>query len=138
MAESGATLGAAERRRLKDGVWMRWAWAVGANAPLIGLPLLLLHAISRRSLTPMLLASVLALPPLLIQAGLLLVGGLEVIQRLEDPDRLVPELQVAFLAHLPLHGWLSILSSVLGSIGHKVGQDRDLMATRRRCRGAGL
>lgn len=129
---TGSALGLAERRRLQDGPWRRWAWAVGANAPLIGLPVLLLHAISRRSLTPMLLASVLSLPPVVAQSALILLAGLTVIQRLEDPAELGPALLAAGLAHLPVYGWLSLASLLLGTVGHKLGQDRDLDASRRR------
>lgn len=131
-AASGSARELAERRRLRDGPWRRWAWAVAANAPLIGVPVLLLHAISRRSLTPMLLASVLSLPPLVVQSALLLLGGLAVIQRLEDPAQLGPALLAAVQAHLPVYGWLSLASMLLGILGHKLGQDRDLVASRRR------
>lgn len=129
---SGSAPGPAERRRLQDGPWQRWAWALAANAPLIGLPVLLLHAISRRSLTPMLLASVLSLPPVVAQSVLILVAGLRVIQRLEDPGRVGPALLAAGLAHLPAYGWLSLASMLLGTVGHKLGQDRDLAVSRRR------
>ncbi|MEY3735380.1 MAG: hypothetical protein RLZZ624_438 [Cyanobacteriota bacterium] len=131
-AASGSGRELAERRRLRDGPWRRWAWAVGANAPMIGVPVLLLHAISRRSLTPMLLASLLSLPALVAQSALLLVGGLAVIQRLEDPAQLGPALLAAVQAHLPAYGWLSLASMLLGILGHKLGQDRDLAASRRR------
>jgi peptidoglycan/LPS O-acetylase OafA/YrhL len=40
------------RRRLRDSPPQRWAWAAGSAVPLLGLPLLLKHALSRRTLTP--------------------------------------------------------------------------------------
>ncbi len=40
------------RRRLHDSQRQRWAWAVGSALPLLGLPVLLIHAYSRRTLTP--------------------------------------------------------------------------------------
>ena len=54
----------AQRRCLQGGSLTRWLWAVGANAPLVGLPLLL-HAISCRTVPPMVWSSPLALPPFL-------------------------------------------------------------------------
>lgn len=131
-AASGSARELVQGRCLRDGPWRRWAWAVAANVPLVGLPVLLLHAISRRSLTPMLLASVLSLPPLVVQSALQLLGGLAVIQRLEDPAQLGPALLAAVQAHLPVYGWLSLASMLLGILGHKLGQDRDLVASRRR------
>jgi len=40
------------RRRLHDSSRQRWGWAVGSALPLLGLPVLLKHALSRRTLTP--------------------------------------------------------------------------------------
>jgi hypothetical protein len=39
-------------RRLHDSPRQRWAWAVGSAVPLLGLPVLLKHGLSRRTLTP--------------------------------------------------------------------------------------
>lgn len=44
----------AMRRRLQDRPRQRWFWAVGSALPLLGLPLLLVHAWTRRSLLPFL------------------------------------------------------------------------------------
>lgn len=134
--DSGTALTAADRRRLQDGPAIRWAWAVGSNAPLIGLPVLLVHAISRRSATPMILASVFSLPPVLGQTALFVVGFLDVIKGLDDPEQLGPALLTSALGHLPEYGWLSLATIVLGVLGHKLGQDRDLAETRLRRRQA--
>jgi hypothetical protein len=39
-------------RRLHDSPRQRWAWALGSAVPLLGLPVLLKHGLSRRTLTP--------------------------------------------------------------------------------------
>jgi hypothetical protein len=43
---------AAFLRRLEDSPRQRWAWAVGSAVPLLGLPVLVKHGLSRRTLTP--------------------------------------------------------------------------------------
>jgi hypothetical protein len=43
---------AAFLRRLQDSPRQRWAWAVGSAVPLLGLPVLVKHGLSRRTLTP--------------------------------------------------------------------------------------
>jgi hypothetical protein len=43
---------AAFLRRLHDSPRQRWAWAVGSAVPLLGLPVLMKHGLSRRTLTP--------------------------------------------------------------------------------------
>ncbi len=40
------------RRRLADGPGERWLWAVGSGLPWVGLAVLLLHGLTRRTLTP--------------------------------------------------------------------------------------
>jgi hypothetical protein len=42
------------RRRLADGTRERWFWAVGSSLPWAGLAVLLLHALTRRTITPFL------------------------------------------------------------------------------------
>ena len=122
----------AERRRLQDGTLTRWLWAVGANAPLVGLPVLVLHAISRRTIAPTVWSSLLALPPFLGQVVVLLAAALDVLQRLTDPLQLSQELGMAARAQLPAFAWLTLASVALGTLGHKIGQDRDRDQTRRR------
>jgi peptidoglycan/LPS O-acetylase OafA/YrhL len=39
-------------RRLRDTPGKRWAWAVGSAVPLVGVPVLVKHGLSRRTLTP--------------------------------------------------------------------------------------
>lgn len=39
-------------RRLQDSPRTRWGWALGSAVPVLGLPLLLKHGLSRRTLTP--------------------------------------------------------------------------------------
>ncbi len=39
-------------RRLRDTPAKRWAWAVGSAVPLVGVPVLVKHGLSRRTLTP--------------------------------------------------------------------------------------
>lgn len=122
----------ADQRRLQDGAWQRWLWAVGANAPLIALPVQLLHAITRHTITPMVWSSLLALPPLVAQMVLILETGLDLLPSMEDPLLLRQQLLAAASAHLASFGWLSLASLGLGILGHKLGQDRVLVATRRR------
>ncbi|MFN7678514.1 MAG: hypothetical protein ACK5QW_07980 [Cyanobacteriota bacterium] len=43
---------AAFLRRLRDSPRQRWAWAVGSAVPLLGVPVLVKHGLSRRTLTP--------------------------------------------------------------------------------------
>ncbi|MFN9644819.1 MAG: hypothetical protein ACK6BG_06810 [Cyanobacteriota bacterium] len=43
---------AAFLRRLRDSPRQRWAWAAGSAVPLLGLPVLVKHGLSRRTLTP--------------------------------------------------------------------------------------
>ena len=40
------------QRRLGDSSSRRWAWALGSALPILGLPVLLKHALSRRTVTP--------------------------------------------------------------------------------------
>ncbi|MEB3260024.1 MAG: hypothetical protein VKP63_05280 [Cyanobacteriota bacterium] len=40
------------QRRLRDNSRQRWAWAAGSAVPLLGLPVLVKHALSRRTVTP--------------------------------------------------------------------------------------
>ncbi|WP_216904753.1 hypothetical protein [Synechococcus sp. CCY 9618] len=42
------------RRRLADGSGERWLWAVGSGLPWVGLAVLLLHGLTRRTFTPFL------------------------------------------------------------------------------------
>jgi hypothetical protein len=126
------TIRPADRRRLQDGPGRRWLWAVGANAPLVGLPVQLLHAISRHTIRPMVWSSLLALPPLVAQMVMLLGTGLELAPFVGDPLLLRQQLLAAGEAHLASFGWLSLASFALGILGHKLGQDRDLVETRRR------
>ncbi|MBD2549331.1 hypothetical protein H6G65_07005 [Microcystis elabens FACHB-917] len=42
------------RRRLTDGSGERWLWALGSSLPWVGLAVLLLHALTRRTITPFL------------------------------------------------------------------------------------
>ncbi|WP_216910013.1 hypothetical protein [Synechococcus sp. CCY 0621] len=42
------------RRRLTDGSGERWLWALGSSLPWVGLAVLLLHALTRRTVTPFL------------------------------------------------------------------------------------
>jgi hypothetical protein len=42
------------RRRLGDGAGERWLWALGSSLPWVGLAVLLLHALTRRTITPFL------------------------------------------------------------------------------------
>jgi hypothetical protein len=126
------TIAPSDRRRLQDGAWQRWLWAVGANAPLVGLPVQLLHAISRHTIGPMVWSSLLALPPLVAQMVMLLGTGLELVPFVGDPLLLRQQLLVAGEAHLASFGWLSLASFGLGILGHKFGQDRVLAETRRR------
>ena len=40
------------RLRLADSRPQRWAWALGSSLPLVGLPVLIVHAVSRRTVLP--------------------------------------------------------------------------------------
>ena len=42
------------RRRLSDGSGERWLWALGSSLHWVGLAVLLLHALTRRTITPFL------------------------------------------------------------------------------------
>jgi hypothetical protein len=51
-ARMNAEIQRAIRRRLGDDPRQRWLWAFGAAIPVLGLPVLAAHAISRRTLMP--------------------------------------------------------------------------------------
>jgi len=59
------------RRRLADGPRERWLWALGSGLPWVGLAVLLLHGLTRRTITPFLygLTSVAAVGFLLLTLG---------------------------------------------------------------------
>jgi hypothetical protein len=44
----------AYRRRLTDGPRERWLWALGSGLPWVGLAVMLLHGLTRRTMTPFL------------------------------------------------------------------------------------
>ena len=54
MVADGERRRLAFRRRLADGPRQRWAWAVGSGLPVVGLPVLLVHAVTRRTGVPLL------------------------------------------------------------------------------------
>ncbi len=95
-------------RRLADGQRRRWLWAFGSALPLLGLPLLAAHAISRRTL----------IPPIF---GLTSLGVLAFI-----PATFVV-IQPGMLKSLNNQGAqpLVVLLAITGfACGHKLGQDK--------------
>jgi hypothetical protein len=98
------------RRRLADGPRQRWAWAVGSGLPVVGLPVLLLHAVTRRTGVP-----------LLYGLGTLASVGfalLTVVGAPQDPSSRSwsPRSGIGLLAMLAATGSFAF--------GHKLGQDR--------------
>jgi len=98
------------RRRLADGPRQRWAWAVGSGLPVVGLPVLLVHAVTRRTGVP-----------LLFGLGALASVGfalLTVVGAPRDPSSRSwsPRSGIALLAVLTATGSFAL--------GHKLGQDR--------------
>jgi hypothetical protein len=103
-----AAIKPAIRRRLADDQRHRWLWAFGAAIPLLGLPVLVAHAISRRTL----------IPPIF---GLTSLGVLAFI-----PATFVV-VQPAMLKSLSNRGAqpLVLLLGISGfACGHKLGQDK--------------
>ena len=103
-----AAIQPAIRRRLADDPRRRWLWAFGAAIPVLGLPVLAAHAISRRTL----------IPPIF---GLTTLGMLAFI-----PATFVV-IQPGLLRSLSNQGAqpLVVLLGLSGfACGHKLGQDK--------------
>lgn len=103
-------------RRLHDSPLQRWAWAAGSAVPLVGLPVLVKHGLSRRTLTPA-VYGVTALGAasfaLAVTIPVILPSGPMI------PNR---------------HGGvaLSVLLAAAGfALGHRAGQERDARQARR-------
>ncbi len=97
------------RLRLADNRPQRWIWALASSLPLLGLPVLILHAVSRRTVVPALFGlSGLAMGAF---TSLTLVA---VLRQPGDPPP--PPNQVPLLLILGGMGCFSL--------GHRLGQDR--------------
>lgn len=110
MAADGDRRRLALRRRLADGPRQRWAWAVGSGLPVVGLPVLLLHAVTRRTGVPLLYGF-----GALASVGFVL---LTVVGAPQDPSSRSwsPRSGIGLLAMLAATGSFAL--------GHKFGQDR--------------
>ena len=102
-------------RRLADTPGQRWVWAVGSAVPLAGLPVLLKHGVSRRTLTPT-VYGVTALGA----ASFMLVATVPV---------LLPRSPLS-----PARGGGAlgvVLAAAAFALGHRAGQERDAREARR-------
>ncbi|MEB3333752.1 MAG: hypothetical protein VKP70_02070 [Cyanobacteriota bacterium] len=103
-------------RRLQDSPRQRWAWAAGSAVPLLGLPVLLKHGFSRRTLTPTVY-------------GVTALGAASFALAVTIPV-ILPSGPM-----IPRHRGGVALSVVLAAaafaLGHRAGQDRDAREARR-------
>ena len=107
-------------RRLADGGRVRWAWALASGLPLLGLPVLLVHARSRRTLTPLLFALASMASVAFAVATVVGVPDNTPVQRAAGQGAPQPgaQQQRSLPVALPL---LAIAAFVCG---HRLGQDR--------------
>ena len=97
------------RLRLADSRPQRWLWALGSSLPLLGLPVLILHGVTRRTMLPTLFA-----------ISAVATGAftfLTVVSALRNPaDPPPPQKEAPLLLIL---GGMACFA-----IGHRLGQDR--------------
>lgn len=105
------------RRRLADAPGERWLWAVGSGLPWVGLAVLLLHGLTRRTITPFLygLTSVAAVGFLVLT-----LGGLpdDLTQRSRWPKGALPAA-------------VTLLCVAAFAFGHRQGQDKAALEARK-------
>ena len=98
------------RRRLADGPGERWLWAVGSGLPWVGLAVMLLHGLTRRTFTPFLygLTSLAAVGFLVLT-----LGGLpdDLARRNRLPSATVPAA-------------ITLACVAAFAFGHKQGQEK--------------
>ncbi|MFN7899313.1 MAG: hypothetical protein ACK5N0_06550 [Synechococcaceae cyanobacterium] len=97
------------RLRLADSRPQRWAWALGSSLPLLGLPVLLLHGVSRRTVLPALFG--------ISSVAMSAFAFLTLVAVLRQPGDPPPQNQEAPL--LLLVGGMACFA-----VGHRLGQDR--------------
>jgi hypothetical protein len=100
----------AYRRRLGDGQRVRWGWALASGLPVLGIPVVVLHGVTRRTMVPVLYGI-----GALASVGFAL---LTVVGAPQDPSSRSwsPRSGVGLLALLACTGSFAL--------GHKLGQDR--------------
>ncbi len=104
------------RQRLRDTPAQRWSWSLGSAVPLLGLPVLVKHGVSRRTVTPAVYGitalgatsfALVVTVPLLLSSGSLAArrgGGTAVAV---------------------------VLAAAAFALGHRAGQERDAREARR-------
>lgn len=97
------------RLRLADSRPQRWLWAVGSSLPLVGLPVLLVHGISRRTVVPALFG--------ISAVAMSAFAFLTLVAALRQPNDPPPTRQEAPL--LLILGGMACFA-----VGHRLGQDR--------------
>lgn len=98
------------RRRLGDGQGVRWGWALASGLPVLGIPVVVVHGVTRRTVVPVLYG-----------LGALAAVGfalLTVVGAPQDPSSRSwsPRSGVGLLSLLACTGSFAL--------GHKFGQDR--------------
>jgi hypothetical protein len=104
------------QRRLQDTPRMRWGWALGSAVPLLGLPVLVQHGLSRRTVTPAVY-------------GVTALGAASFALAVTVP---------VILPNGPLApgrgGGVAagvVLAAAAFALGHRAGQERDVRAARK-------
>ncbi|KEF42019.1 MAG: hypothetical protein ER33_08475 [Cyanobium sp. CACIAM 14] len=105
------------RRRLADGPGERWLWALGSGLPWVGLAVVLLHGLTRRTFTPFLygLTSLAAVGFLILS-----LGGL--------PDDLARRHRMPPVA-VPASITLACMAAF--ALGHRQGQEKAAVEARK-------
>ena len=97
------------RLRLADSRPQRWAWALGSSLPLLGLPVLIVHGVSRRTMLPALFG--------ISTVAMSAFAFLTLVAVLRQPGDPPPQNQEAPL--LLIVGGMACFA-----VGHRLGQDR--------------
>lgn len=98
------------RRRLADGPAQRWGWAIGSGLPLVGLPVLVWHGVTRRTCAP-----------LLFGLASLASVGFAVLTVIGVPSAPTGRRQSS---STPPSALLLLAATASFAFGHRLGQDR--------------
>ncbi|MFN9546873.1 MAG: hypothetical protein ACK6AD_07365 [Cyanobacteriota bacterium] len=103
-------------RRLQDSPRQRWSWALGSAVPLFGLPVLVRHGLSRRTLTPAVY-------------GVTAVGAASFVLAVTVPV-ILPRAPLAPARHGGVAASVALAAAAF-ACGHRAGQERDAREARK-------